>query len=92
MQKRRSKRRFLKAKAEHLTADQRRALALLATRSINGTTQAHLAVHGFGVSLIAELVNRGLATITAERVRAGGRMTEVAKSRITDSGRVALSG
>jgi hypothetical protein len=37
--------------------------------------------------LIAELVNQGLATLTAEKVRAGGKLIAVAKARITDAGR-----
>jgi hypothetical protein len=42
-------------------------------------------------SLIAELVNRGLATIAAEKVRAGGKLIAVAKVRITEAGRRVLA-
>ncbi len=70
-----------------LTAEQRRALAMLATSGHNGATRAPLSAHGFDASLIAELVNHGLATLTAEKVRAGGRLIAVAKARITETGR-----
>jgi hypothetical protein len=42
-----------------------------------------LAAHGFGVAMIAGLINQGLATLTHEKVRAGGKMIEVGKVRIT---------
>ncbi len=74
-----------------LSAEQRRALAMLATAGPNGATQALLSAHGFDANLIAELVNRGMATITAEKVRAGGKLMAVAKARITDAGRDALA-
>ena len=53
--------------AMSLTAEQRRALAMVATAGHNDVTQALLSAHGFDASLIAELVNHGLATLTAER-------------------------
>jgi hypothetical protein len=46
--------------------------------------------HGFGVALIAGLVNQRLATLTHEKVRAGDKLIEVAKVRITAAGRDAL--
>ncbi len=46
--------------------------------------------HGFCVSMIIGLVNNGLATITREKVRAGSRLIEVPKVRITAAGRKAL--
>jgi hypothetical protein len=49
-----------------LSAEQPGALAMLATSGYNGATQALLSAHGFDASLIAGLVNHGLATITAE--------------------------
>ena len=49
-----------------------------------------LSAHGFDASLIAELVNHGLATLTAEKVRAGGKLIAVAKARITEAGRKAI--
>ena len=38
-----------------LDAEQRRALAMLATAGRNGTTQALLSAHGFDASMIAGL-------------------------------------
>jgi hypothetical protein len=73
-----------------LSTEQRGALAMLATSGLNGAPQALLSAHGFDASLIAELVNRGLATLTAEKVRAGGKLIAVAKVRITEAGRDAL--
>jgi hypothetical protein len=49
-----------------------------------------LTAHGFGVAMIAGLVNEGLATLTREYVKAGGKMIEVSRVRITDAGRDAL--
>jgi hypothetical protein len=46
-------------------AEQRRALAMLATADRNGAPQALLSAHGFDASLIAGLVNRGLASLSA---------------------------
>jgi hypothetical protein len=66
------------------------ALAMLATAGHNGATQALLSAHGFDASMIAELVNYGLVTLTAETVRAGGKLIAVAKARITNAGRDAL--
>jgi len=65
-----------------LSPEQRRALAMLATTGCNGATQTLLTSHGFSVSMIADLVNRGLATMTREQVKAGGNMIEVGKARI----------
>src|SRR6266436_6678862 len=42
-------------------------------------------------ALIAGLVNHGLATITAEKVRVGGKLIAVAKVRITEAGQDALA-
>jgi hypothetical protein len=75
-----------------LDAEQRRALAMLATAGRNGTTQALLSAHGFDASMIAGLVSHGLATITAEKVRAGGKLVAVVQVRITEAGRDALAG
>ncbi len=65
-------------------------LAMLATADRNGATQSLLTAHGFGVSMIAGLVNHGLATLTREQVKAGGKMIEVGRVRITAAGRDAL--
>jgi hypothetical protein len=70
-----------------LSADQRRALAILATAGGDGVAQAVLSAQGFGATMIAGLVNRGLATLTMKKVRAGGKLIAVAMVRITEAGR-----
>jgi hypothetical protein len=50
---------------------------MLATAVRNGATQALLSAHGFDASMIADPVNHGLATLTAEKVRAGGELIAV---------------
>jgi hypothetical protein len=75
-----------------LNAEQRRALAMLASVGLDGATQSLLSTHGFGASLVVGLVNRGLVTIMYERVRAGGTVIEVTKVRITDEGHRAIEG
>jgi len=47
--------------------------------------------HGFTVAQMVELVRDGLATATAERVVAGNRTIEIARVRITGTGRRALA-
>lgn len=73
-----------------LSLEQRRALAMLAT-SGHGATQPFLVAHGFGGAMITGLVNRGLSIMTLEKIRAGGKMIEVVKVRITAAGREALA-
>jgi hypothetical protein len=74
-----------------LRAEERRALAMLATTGRNGMTQALLSAHGFDASMVAELVNQGLVTLSAEKVRAGGQLMAVVKARITKAGQDALA-
>jgi hypothetical protein len=66
--------------------------AALATADRNGVAQASLSAHGFDASMIAELVNHGLAILTAEKGSEGGKRSAVAKVSITDAGRSALAG
>jgi hypothetical protein len=73
-----------------LTAEQCRALAMLARAGLGGASQTLLMAHGFCVSMIVGLVNNGLASLTREKVRAGSRLIEVGKVRITTAGRKAL--
>ncbi len=80
-----------RARMMHFSADDRRALAMLATSGHDGVAQAWLSAHGFDASMIAGLVTQGMATITAEKVRADGKLVAVAKVRITESGREALA-
>jgi len=69
--------------------DRRRALELLAA-SRDGCTEAIMLAQGFTVPQMVDLVRAGLASATAERVRAGGKTIEVARMRITEAGRRAL--
>jgi hypothetical protein len=79
------------ARPKMLSPEQRRALAMLATAGRNGETQPFLVAHGFGCAMITGLVNRGLSITTLEKIRAGGKMIEVVKVRITAAGREALA-
>ena len=74
-----------------VSTEQRRALAVLSPEGHNGVTRSFLVAHGFGVRLIAGLVNQGLATLTFERMRTGDKRVDVATVRITDAGRDALA-
>jgi hypothetical protein len=71
--------------------DRRRALELLASCR-DGCTEAIMLAHGFTIPQMVELVRAGLATATAERVRAGNKTIEVPRVRITEAGRRALAG
>jgi hypothetical protein len=75
---------------ERLTVTQRRALAILADSGLNGSTIDGMLAGGFKLVTIARLVCKGLATVTPERMRAGGAMIEVVRARITDAGRRAI--
>jgi hypothetical protein len=74
-----------------LTTEQRRALGLLAGAGRNGVTGPLLAAHGFSAAMIIGLIGRGLATMAQEKVKAGGKLVAVARVRITDAGRNALT-
>ncbi len=70
---------------------QRRALGLLASAGRNGVTGTLLAAHGFSAAMIVGLVSRGLATMAQEKMKAGGKLVEVARVRITDAGHAAFA-
>src|SRR5437899_1848461 len=74
-----------------LSADERRALAMLANAGHNGMTQSLLTMHGFHPSMVAELIRCGLASMTQEKVRAAGGVVEVVTIRVTEAGRDALA-
>jgi hypothetical protein len=74
-----------------LSTQQRHALAMLSTAGGDGVAQALLSAQGFDASMIASLANRGLATLTTEKVLANERLTVVAMVRITKAGRRALA-
>ena len=73
-----------------LSAEQRRALATLASAGQNGATRPLLIARGVGVPMINALVSQGLATLTYEKVLAGGKLVDIAKVQITETGREAL--
>jgi hypothetical protein len=54
-----------------LTADQRRALAMLADAGPRGCTESIMLAHGFKLAMLAELVRNGWTTAAPETVRAG---------------------
>jgi hypothetical protein len=74
-----------------LSIEQRRALVMLAIAGRDGMTQLSLAALSFDASTIAGLVNKGLATQTLSRGRAGNT-NEVIRIRIKAAGRRALKG
>jgi hypothetical protein len=78
--------------APRLSAEQRRALAMLATAGRDGVTQGLLSSLGFDARLIAGLVHKGLVTLTSSKVRAGSKMIEVGRVRIKVAGRKAIKG
>ena len=55
-------------------------------------TSAKSAKFAVRAALVAGLVNQGFATLTHEKIRAGGKLVEVAMVRITEKGRDALRG
>ena len=67
----------------------RRALELLASLP-EGATEALLMAHGFESTVIAGLVESGLANWTIEVVLAGDCPIDVRRLRLTDSGRNAM--
>jgi hypothetical protein len=76
---------------ERLSAEQRRALAMLATAGWNGLTQQLLVGCSSGAGTVAALVEQGFATMIREEVQVSGKMLEVARVRITESGSDALA-
>jgi hypothetical protein len=72
-----------------LSAEQRRALELLATGP-RGRTKTGLLTDGFDADMLTDLVSEGLATAQRETLRVGGRTIRVERYRITDAGRMAI--
>jgi hypothetical protein len=75
---------------QHLRAEQRRALEMLAAAGLHGCAGPTLLGHGFRVGMLADLVGEGLATARRETVIVGKRKITTARIRITDAGRRAL--
>jgi hypothetical protein len=61
-----------------------------AKANLTHATRPLLVAHGFGIPMINALVSQGLATLTYEKVRAGGKLIEVGRIRIADAGQRAL--
>lgn len=73
-----------------LTAEQRRALEILADAGRNGATETIMLAHGFKPEMLAGLVLAGLATVVTKALRAAGPTIKVEQYRITDDGQSAL--
>ena len=71
--------------------DRRCALELLAA-SPESCTEALMFANGFTAELLIELVRAGLASAHAERMATDGKMTEVARVKISEAGWQALEG
>jgi hypothetical protein len=70
--------------------DRRRALELLAATP-EGCTEALMFANGFSAELLIELVRAGLVSAHAERVVGDGKMTEVARVKLSEAGWQALA-
>jgi hypothetical protein len=73
-----------------LSAEQRRALEILADAGARGGTLDMLIENGFPAELLANLVSDGLAMMQGETVKVGGRAIEVVRVLITDTGQSAI--
>jgi hypothetical protein len=71
--------------------ERRRALQLLADVGQSGATQAIMLAHGFQTAMLAGMVKAGFVTEAIDTVRAGARMIDVRRLRITEAGRKALA-
>jgi hypothetical protein len=67
-----------------------RALELLAGCHGAGCPEGLMIAHGFTINDMVDLIRGGLASATAQRVRAGRVEMEVAALRITEAGRRVL--
>ncbi len=74
-----------------LTAEQRRALEILADADVSGVTEATMFAHGFPRAALAILMRKGVVRARRETVTAGGKAIEVYRVRITTVGRNALA-
>jgi hypothetical protein len=74
-----------------LTADQRRALRIIA-RAADGCTEASLLAHGFSIDVLAGFVRDGLISVGRRTLRGPGRgHVDVVWMVITDAGKEALA-
>jgi len=75
-----------------LSAEQRRALEMLAGNPHGVSDDLLVLAHGFDGGMIADLVHTGLATKHGETITAGGPPIEVVRVRITEAGRKMIEG
>jgi hypothetical protein len=75
-----------------LSAEQRRALKILAAAGSDGCTGATLLAHGFSVYMLANIIRDGFASAHRETVRVGKRKIRVVRVWIADAGQRALEG
>jgi hypothetical protein len=73
-----------------LSAEQRRALEMLATAGLHGCTGAAMFARGFTIDMLADLVRDGLATARRETMKVGKRNITIARVWIADAGARAL--
>jgi len=73
-----------------LSAEQRRALEILATAGGDGCTGAALFARGFTIDMLADLVRDGLATARRETLKVGKRKVTIARVWIADAGQRAI--
>jgi hypothetical protein len=66
--------------------------AELLAASPEGCTEALMFANGFTAELLIELVRAGLVSAHAERVVGDGKMTEVARVKLSEAGWQALAG
>jgi hypothetical protein len=74
-----------------LTADQRRALALIAESDQGVPERLLIETHGFALVDLARLVRAGYASVMLEKERAGAGSIEAMRMAVTDAGRRALA-
>ena len=75
-----------------LSAEQRRALEMLADAGSRGSILDMLIANGFPAEMLADLVRDGLATMQGDTVKLDGRPIEVIRVQITAAGRSAIEG
>jgi hypothetical protein len=73
-----------------LSAEQRRALKLLASSRHGANEELLVRGHGFSRGVLASVVRRGLAVAEREVAMAGAKAVEVVRLRITAAGRRAI--
>jgi hypothetical protein len=74
-----------------LSAEQRRALTLLASSRHGANEELLIRGHGFSRGMLSSLVRRGLAATDRQVMMAGSKAVEVVRLRITAVGRRAIA-